>query len=63
MNSQNYKPKFRCGLSVWLLRCQYDKKGTCTFDDSNGNNGIKCVNRGRQTKRGKNEFAKNKIMV
>jgi len=40
MNSQNPKPKFRCGVSTWLLSCQYDKKGLCTFEAGKG---VKCT--------------------
>jgi len=36
-------PKFKCGMSVSLLKCQYDKKGICTLDVGNS---IKCANRG-----------------
>jgi len=41
---QKTKSKFRCGMSVSILRCQYDKKGICTFDGD----GIKCANRGKE---------------
>ena len=41
------KSEFKCGISVSLLKCQYDKRGICTLDIGNS---IKCVNRGTQEK-------------